>query len=215
MNLLPLVLYAAAGVAYAIHFARRQPAVGRTATTLLLLAALVAHLRHRHADDGGAARAVREPVARDLDVRLAADAVVPLSRADHRRAGDGRLHPADRRRAADDSGALSRASRTPIRCSTARGSGCTSPSLLFAYASFALAGVLGLTYMLQFKEIKKKHLGYFYTRLPSLQILDVMNSRAVDDRLAVPDDRRRRRRRLDGAGARARAGQLRTCRRCR
>jgi ABC-type transport system involved in cytochrome c biogenesis permease subunit len=42
-----------------------------------------------------------------------------------------------------------------------------------------MAGVLGLTYMLQFKEIKKKHLGYFYTRLPSLQILDVMNSRAV------------------------------------
>jgi len=52
-------------------------------------------------------------------------------------------------------------------------------SLLFAYASFALAGMLGVTYMLQFKEIKKKHLGYFYTRLPSLQVLDVMNSRAV------------------------------------
>jgi len=52
-------------------------------------------------------------------------------------------------------------------------------SSLFAYASFALAGVLGLTYMLQFKEIKKKHLGYLYTRLPSLQILDSMNSRAV------------------------------------
>ena len=40
VNLLPLVLYAAAGVAYAIHFATRQPGVGRTATTLLLLAAL-------------------------------------------------------------------------------------------------------------------------------------------------------------------------------
>ena len=52
-------------------------------------------------------------------------------------------------------------------------------SLLFAYASFALAGVLGLTYVLQFKEIKKKHLGYFYTRLPSLHVLDAMNSRAV------------------------------------
>jgi ABC-type transport system involved in cytochrome c biogenesis permease subunit len=33
--------------------------------------------------------------------------------------------------------------------------------------------------MVQFKEIKKKHLGYFYERLPSLQILDAMNSRAV------------------------------------
>ena len=57
-------------------------------------------------------------------------------------------------------------------------------SLLFAYASFGLAGVLGLTYVLQFKEIKKKHLGYFYTRLPSLQILDRMNSRATATGLA-------------------------------
>jgi ABC-type transport system involved in cytochrome c biogenesis permease subunit len=52
-------------------------------------------------------------------------------------------------------------------------------SLMFAYASFGLAGVLGLTYVLQFKEIKKKHLGYLYTRLPSLQMLDVMNARSV------------------------------------
>ena len=41
MNVLPLVFYIAAGVAYAIHFARRDPTVGRTATTLLLLGALV------------------------------------------------------------------------------------------------------------------------------------------------------------------------------
>ena len=52
-------------------------------------------------------------------------------------------------------------------------------SLLFAYATFALAAMLGLTYVLQFKEIKKKHLGYFYERLPSLHVLDAMNSRAV------------------------------------
>ena len=52
-------------------------------------------------------------------------------------------------------------------------------SLLLAYASFALAGVIGLIYLLQFKEIKKKHLGFLYTRLPSLQVLDVMNSRSV------------------------------------
>ena len=52
-------------------------------------------------------------------------------------------------------------------------------SLMFSYATFAVAGMLGLTYMLQFKEIKKKHLGYFYARLPSLHVLDAMNSRAV------------------------------------
>src|SRR5205814_2170811 len=48
-------------------------------------------------------------------------------------------------------------------------------SLLFAYASFALACVIGITYVLLFKEIKAKHLGFFYARLPSLQVLDRMN----------------------------------------
>jgi ABC-type transport system involved in cytochrome c biogenesis permease subunit len=52
-------------------------------------------------------------------------------------------------------------------------------SLLFAYASFALACVLGITYVLLFKEIKAKHLGFFYARLPSLQVLDRMNQRAI------------------------------------
>ena len=52
-------------------------------------------------------------------------------------------------------------------------------SMLFAYASFALAFVLGITYVLLFKEIKAKHLGFFYQRLPSLQTLDVMNARAI------------------------------------
>ena len=51
--------------------------------------------------------------------------------------------------------------------------------MLFAYASFALACVLGVTYVLLFKEIKAKHLGFFYARLPSLQVLDVMNGRVV------------------------------------
>lgn len=52
-------------------------------------------------------------------------------------------------------------------------------SMLFAYASFALAFVLGITYVLLFKEIRAKHLGFFYQRLPSLQTLDVMNGRAI------------------------------------
>ena len=52
-------------------------------------------------------------------------------------------------------------------------------TLLFAYASFALASVIGLTYVLLFKEIKAKHLGFFYARLPSLQVLDTMNQRVI------------------------------------
>ncbi len=65
------------------------------------------HVRHRHADDGGAARAVRESVARRVHLRLAADAVVSVSRAHDRRAGDGRVHHAHRRRPADDPDDLS------------------------------------------------------------------------------------------------------------
>ncbi len=89
-------------------------------------------------------------------------------------------------------------------------------SLLFAYASFALAGVLGLTYMLQFKEIKKKHLGYFYTRLPSL--LDPRRDELAGGggRLGVPDGRRGRSASIWTAQARQLApGRSRTCRRCR
>jgi len=33
--------------------------------------------------------------------------------------------------------------------------------------------------VLLFKEIKAKHLGFFYARLPSLQVLDRMNHRAI------------------------------------
>jgi len=178
LNTLPLLLYAAAGVAYAIHFARRDSTIGRTATTLLLLGSLVhtfvigmQTMEVRHLPFANFSRAVSSFVwlltLSYLYLELTTDErsmgvfilpvivglqLIPV------------LHPGVER--AD-----------PV---------LDSPwfwvhvsSLLFAYASFALAGVLGVTYMLQFKEIKKKHLGYFYTRLPSLQILDIMNSRAV------------------------------------
>ncbi len=178
MNLLPLILYAAAGVAYAVHFARRSPAVGRTASTLLLIA-LLAHtfaigmqtMEVRHVPFANFSRAVSTFVwlltLSYLYLELTTDEramgvfilpiviglqLIPV------------LYPGME-------------SADPV---------LDSPwfwvhvsSLLFAYASFGLAGMLGLTYVLQFKEIKKKHLGYLYTRLPSLQMLDVMNSRAV------------------------------------
>ena len=75
-------------------------------------------------------------------------------------------------------------------------------SLLFAYASFALACVIGITYVLLFKEIKAKHLGFFYARLPSLQVLDRMNQRAIVIGWIFLTDRHGRRRDLGGAGAR-------------
>ena len=178
MNAFPLILYAAAVVAYAVFFARRSPQAGRLATALLIFAAL-AHtfvigmqtMEVRHVPFANPSRAVSTFVwllalsylylETTTDERAMGVFIVPLLLALQTIPA---IYPGVER--AD-----------PV---------LDSPwfwvhvsSLLFAYASFALAGVLGLTYMLQFKEIKKKHLGYFYTRLPSLQTLDVMNSRAV------------------------------------
>ena len=178
MNLIPLLLYAAAGVAYGIHFARRQPSAGRTATTLLLLAAL-AHtfvlgmqtMEVRHAPFANPSRAV------STFVWLLALSYIYLELTTDEKSMGVFIVPF-----------LVGLQLIPVmypgmeRDDAVLGSAwfwVHISSLLVAYASFALAAVLGLTYMLQFKEIKKKHLGYFYTRLPSLQILDKMNARAV------------------------------------
>ncbi len=178
MNLLPLVLYAAAGVAYAIHFARREPSIGRAATTLLLFGAL-AHtfvigmqtMEVRHVPFANPSRAV------STFVWLLTLSYLYLELTTDERAMGVFILPIIVGLQIIPVVSPGFENRDPVL-----DSGwfwVHVSSLLFAYASFALAGVLGLTYMLQFKEIKKKHLGYFYTRLPSLQILDVMNSRAV------------------------------------
>src|SRR4029079_2877188 len=114
LNVFLLVLYAAAGVVYAIHFARRQPAVGRAATTMLLFAALVhtfvigmQTMEVGHVPFANASSAISTFVwlltlsYLYLALRLGAAPLLAVSRAAHRRAGDGRLHPADRRVPAD------------------------------------------------------------------------------------------------------------------
>lgn len=178
MNVLPLVLYLAAGAAYAVHFARRDRAVGRAATMLLLFAAL-AHtfvigmqtMEVRHVPFANPSRAV------STFVWLLALSYVYLEVTTEERAMGAFIVPL-----------MVGLQTIPVLYPGVERADpvLDSPwfwvhlsSLLFAYASFALASVLGLTYVLQFKEIKKKHLGYFYTRLPSLQVLDVMNARAV------------------------------------
>jgi ABC-type transport system involved in cytochrome c biogenesis permease subunit len=178
LNLIPLVLYAAAAVAYAIHFAKRQPGTGRTATTLLLLAAL-AHtfvigmqtMEVRHVPIASPSRAVSS------FVWMLALSYLYLEMTTDERAMGVFILPIAVFLQAISAFSPGIENADPV---------LDSPwfwvhvaSLLFAYASFALAAMLGLTYVLQFKEIKKKHLGYFYTRLPSLHILDAMNSRAV------------------------------------
>ena len=178
MNTLPLALYAAAGVAYAIHFARRDPAIGRAATTILLFGALVhtfvigmQTMEVRHVPFANQSRLVSS------FVWLLALSYIYLELTTDERAMGVFIVPI-----------LVGLQMIPaINPGVERADPVLdSPwfwihiaSLLFSYASFALAAMLGLTYMLQFKEIKKKQLGYFYTRLPSLHVLDAMNSRAV------------------------------------
>ena len=178
MNLIPLILYAAAGVVYAIHFARRQPAIGRAATTLLLFAALshtfvigMQTMEVRHVPFANVSRLV------STFVWLLALSYLYLELTTDERAMGVFILPI-----------LVGLQMIPVLNPGIERADplLDSPwfwvhiaSLLFAYASFALAAMLGLTYVLQFKEIKKKQLGYFYTRLPSLHVLDAMNSRAV------------------------------------
>jgi ABC-type uncharacterized transport system permease subunit len=178
MHLVPLVFYAAAAAAYLTHFAWRDPRVGRLATAILG-GGVLAHtfligmqtVRVGHAPLVGTTAAISAFVwllgLSYLYVELTTDEramgvfVAPLIVAlDLIPALDPVASP-----------------RPPL---------LQSPlftlhvvSMLFAYASFALACVLGVTYVLLFKEIKARHLGFFYTRLPSLQVLDAMNGRVV------------------------------------
>jgi ABC-type transport system involved in cytochrome c biogenesis permease subunit len=178
MNFIPLALYAAALVAYIWYFGQRNPTVGRAATTLLVAAAL-AHtfvigmqtMEMRDVPVRGATSAISTFVwllalsylytEMTTDERAMGVFILPLLVA---------LQAIPAFRPVADV-------RSPV---------LQSPlfsvhvlSLLFAYASFALACVIGITYVLLFKEIKAKHLGFFYARLPSLQVLDTMNQRAI------------------------------------
>ena len=178
MHLVPLVMYAAAAAAYVVHFAWRDPRTGRLATSILA-GGVVAHtfLIGMQTVQAGHAPLVGTTAAISAFVWLLALSYLYVEQTtDERAMGvfvsilivglyiipalDPTVSP-----------------RPPL---------LQSPlftihivSVLFAYASFALAFVLGVTYVLLFKEIKAKHLGFFYARLPSLQSLDAMNARVV------------------------------------
>jgi ABC-type transport system involved in cytochrome c biogenesis permease subunit len=178
MNVVPLAFYVVAFAAYTWHFARRQPLIGRSATTLLV-AAVLAHtfvigmqtMEAGHLPVTSATSAISTFVLLlavaylcievTTDERAMGAFILPLLAALQ---SIPAFRPAVEERAAVLQGSLF---------------GLHVSSLLFAYASFALACVIGITYVLLFKEIKAKHLGFFYARLPSLQVLDSMNQRAV------------------------------------
>jgi ABC-type transport system involved in cytochrome c biogenesis permease subunit len=178
MHLVPLILYAAAAAAYVTHFSWRDPRTGPLATSLLA-GAVLAHtfLIGMQTMEAGHAPLVGTTAAISAFVWLLGLSYLYVEvTTDERAMGvfvamllvvlyvipalDPTVSP-----------------RPPV---------LQHPlftvhivSVLFAYASFALACVLGVTYVLLFNEIKAKHLGYFYARLPSLQVLDAMNGRVV------------------------------------
>lgn len=178
MHLMPLVLYAAAAAAYTMHFAWRDPRTGRLATALLASGAL-AHtfLIGMQTVQVGHAPLVGTTAAVSAFVWLLGLSYLYLElRTDERAMGPfvavmlvalGIIPALD----------PTVSPRPPVLRSPLFTAHVVT--MLFAYASFALAFVLGLTYVLLFKEIRAKQLGVFYARLPSLQMLDVMNARVV------------------------------------
>lgn len=178
MRLVPLLLYAAAAGAYFAHFAWRDPRTGRLATAFLG-GGVLAHtfLIGMQTVQVGHAPLVGTSAAISAFVWLLGLAYLYIELTTDERAMGVFVAPL-----------LVILDMFPVLDPqvSPRPEILRSPlftvhvvSMLFAYASFALASVLGVTYVLLFKEIKAKHLGYFYTRLPSLQMLDVMNGRIV------------------------------------
>lgn len=178
MDTIPLALYAAALIAYMLHFARRRPAAGRTATTFLV-AGVLAHtfvigmrtMEVQHVPVTNSSSAISTFVVllvlaylyteMTTEERAMGAFILPLAVALQTIPA---MNPGIEERAEVLQGPLF---------------GIHVTTLMFAYASFALACVIGITYVLLFKEIKAKHLGFFYSRLPSLQVLDTMNQRAI------------------------------------
>ena len=178
MHLIPLLFYASAAGAYLGHFAGRDRSIGRLATGLLG-AAILSHtfIIGMQTVEAGHAPLVGTTAAVSAFVWLLGLAYLYVELTTDERA----------------MGVLVTVMLAALYVIPALDPGVSprpavlqSPlftlhvlAMLFAYASFALACVLGVTYVLLFKEIKAKHLGFFYARLPSLQVLDVMNGRVV------------------------------------
>ena len=201
LNLLPLLLYAAAVVVYAIHFAKRQPVRRPRGHDAAPAGRPGPYLRHRHADDGSAARAVREYVHRRLD---------RSSGCWRCRTSISRSPPTSARWACSScrSSSACRRSRASIPAWTIAIPVLDSPwfwvhvaSLLFAYASFALAGDAraDLRAAVQGDQEEAPRLLLHAAAVAADARRDELARGRR--RLAVPDDRRRRRHRLDGAGA--------------
>ncbi len=178
MLLLPFLIYCLAAVLYGVHFAGRNARVGAVASATLV-AGLIAHtfslgmdtVRLGYLPLVGQAGAVSAFVwlltLTYLYVELSTDEramgvfIVPLIAL---LAFIPLVGPA--------TPPLPAVLESPLF-------GLHVAAVLLAYAAFALAFVVGLTYVLLSRELKSKQPGVFFARLPSLPSLDRMNLHAV------------------------------------
>jgi ABC-type transport system involved in cytochrome c biogenesis permease subunit len=173
-----LLIYLAAGLTYGASFVTRQVGLGRAASTLLAVGAL-AHtfvigmqtMAAGHVPIAGTTQAV------STFVWLLALAYLYMEMTTEERALGVFIVPL--LVVLQFIRAMKPVVEARVPILESPWFGVHVASLLFAYASFALACVVGITYVLLFKEIKAKHLGFFYARLPSLESLDLMNRRTV------------------------------------
>jgi ABC-type uncharacterized transport system permease subunit len=178
VDAITFILYAAAAMLYAMHFVRRQPPIGRAAT-LTLAAAVLTHtfVLGMHTMQVGHAPLVGQGQAVSVFIWLAALSYLYVE-----------LTTDERTMGAFIITLLALLFIVPLTSPdpTERPAVLDSPlfvahvvSVLFAYASFALACVVSVTYLLLFRELKRKQPGVFFARLPPLRALDLMNIRAV------------------------------------
>jgi ABC-type transport system involved in cytochrome c biogenesis permease subunit len=173
-----LILYAVAAVLYAVHFARRDPRAGRAAT-ITLAAAVLTHtfLLGMHTMQVGHAPLVGRGEAVSFFIWLLAVLYLYVE-----------MTTTERAMGVFVVSLLALLFVIPMTSSDPTGRPPLLDTPLFvahvtfvlvSYASYALASVLSITYLLLLRELKRKRPGVFFARLPPLRTLDSMNVRAV------------------------------------
>ena len=178
MAFLPLLLYLVSGVVYAVFFVRRSPRAGRLATASLSAAALIHTfvIGMRTVEIGHLPFVDTASAISAFVWMLAVAYLYTEVTTDERALG---VFIAPLLVGLQTISTLSATVREPAPVLDSPLLAAHVLSLLFAYAAFALACVVGITYVLLFRELKSKQLGFFAARLPSLQAVDAMNGRAV------------------------------------
>jgi ABC-type transport system involved in cytochrome c biogenesis permease subunit len=178
VTILPFLFYALSGLLYAIHFAQRGPATGQTASALLA-AGVVAHtfVLGMLTVQAGYVPLAGQGSAVSVFLWLLALTYLYVELTTGERAMGLFIAPL-----------VAVLYIVPLTSPVMppRPRVLESPlfavhvaTVLCAYAAFALASVVSITYVLLFRELKRKQPGVFFARLPSLRALDQMNLRAV------------------------------------